>query len=405
MTTFISLGLLALLAVAVTVAHGDTPPPASAVLSLVQVVTRHGDRTPTTAIASDPATWICHASTVLSPLLDPPSHASVPSMGRLFNLRFIDGRQPLAGNCSTGQLTNIGQKQQLMLGAELRKRYVEDVPLLPGSYDADLMYVRATDVPRTIMSAEELINGMYPMPSGSSSSSQVVATWTIDTSRDPMSINPKLCPAISETIGEFLAHNLTVAERVTALLLPFVPELDRALQTKDPLKALAYYDNINCRVHHDLPLPGSPPLSMAAYHALYAAWNEVGIALFHGSAFSLGPFYATLLDNMAAANTGGSGLAKFRLFSGHDTSVGPLLAAMGLWTVPGAPSNATVRVLYLGKPVVLPACAGAEYCPLATFAATLKLSIPDDYQEACKIKKLTSDASVTAIDYLHSVWR
>merc|ERR1711916_298555 len=109
---------------------------------------------------------------------------------------------------------------------------------------------------------------------------------------------------------------------------PYVHEYDRALNTSDPIQALVDYDNINCRAKHGLPLPGSPPMSNDAYHALYLAWNKLGVALFNGSAFGLGPFFQTLLDNMQAVISGNAPMPKFMLFSGHDTSVGPLLAAL-----------------------------------------------------------------------------
>src|SRR3990167_8709658 len=50
-----------------------------------------------------------------------------------------------------GQLTAEGMRQEFELGQSLRRYYVEQTHLLPANYKYGTMYVRSTDVERTLM--------------------------------------------------------------------------------------------------------------------------------------------------------------------------------------------------------------------------------------------------------------
>lgn len=89
-------------------------------------IVRHGDRTPTVIIPKDRYNW--------------------PN--------------------GPGELTPLGMQQEYMLGGNLRKLYVYKYKLLPKHYDSQVMYVYSSDFDRTLMSAQSLLLGLYPLTTG-----------------------------------------------------------------------------------------------------------------------------------------------------------------------------------------------------------------------------------------------
>src|SRR3990167_6492907 len=65
-----------------------------------------------------------------------------------------------------GQLTATGMQREFQLGTELHKKYIQDNKLLPTNYIADSVYVRSTDLDRTLMSAQSFLMGLYPLGTG-----------------------------------------------------------------------------------------------------------------------------------------------------------------------------------------------------------------------------------------------
>lgn len=64
------------------------------------------------------------------------------------------------------ELTPPGQRQQYLIGAEMRRRYIEDYPLLDSSYNNTQVHILTTDSKRTMMSAHCQMLGMFPGGTG-----------------------------------------------------------------------------------------------------------------------------------------------------------------------------------------------------------------------------------------------
>jgi hypothetical protein len=109
------------------------PPLPGGELLLVQVVHRHGDRSPITPLA-DRAFWKGQL-----PSEDELAAAAVTTVQRTVQFE----AHPAAGDGTFGTLTSRGLKQMRSVGEELRERYAD---LVPEIYDARLVKCYSTDV-------------------------------------------------------------------------------------------------------------------------------------------------------------------------------------------------------------------------------------------------------------------
>ena len=64
------------------------------------------------------------------------------------------------------ELSNVGKRMLYLLGVSLRKRYINDYKLVSSKYDSNEIYIRSTDVNRTIESMECLLQGFFPNGTG-----------------------------------------------------------------------------------------------------------------------------------------------------------------------------------------------------------------------------------------------
>lgn len=162
--------------------------PPSLHLQQVQILLRHGERTPINARFANtglPAYWpYCNAvrhlrSAVLSPSgpgADPDSgtFTEVQWRRRLETFGADDAAIPatgpsgsnkheLDGICDFGMLTDRGRETTLALGTRLRKLYVDHLGFLPASIsNADFLYLRSTPIPRALESMQQAFLGLYP---------------------------------------------------------------------------------------------------------------------------------------------------------------------------------------------------------------------------------------------------
>lgn len=62
----------------------------------------------------------------------------------------------------TDYLTPLGIRQQLLIGAEMRSRYVDEARMLNYSYDIQDIWIQTTFDQKTILSAQAQLHGLYP---------------------------------------------------------------------------------------------------------------------------------------------------------------------------------------------------------------------------------------------------
>ncbi|KAI1126701.1 histidine phosphatase superfamily [Nemania abortiva] len=151
--------------------------PANLELQLVQILLRHGERTPVTARFQNtglPIFWpYCTAVRQFkSAVLD----CSTGQFTTLEWKRRLESFGPhdepilavgphgeLDGICEMGMLTDRGRETTFDLGTRLRKLYVDQLGFLPPELNnADSLYLRATPIPRALESLQETFMGLYP---------------------------------------------------------------------------------------------------------------------------------------------------------------------------------------------------------------------------------------------------
>ena len=64
------------------------------------------------------------------------------------------------------ELSEVGKRMLYLLGVKVRKKYVDKYKLLSEKYDPQEIYIRSTDVNRTIESIESFLQGLYPNGTG-----------------------------------------------------------------------------------------------------------------------------------------------------------------------------------------------------------------------------------------------
>ena len=66
------------------------------------------------------------------------------------------------GNCATAQLTDEGKASLFKLGLNLHEAYVYRTPFLKPFPVPEELYLRSTEIPRAIESAQNLLHGLFP---------------------------------------------------------------------------------------------------------------------------------------------------------------------------------------------------------------------------------------------------
>eukprot|EP00013_Stygamoeba_regulata_P025974 CAMPEP_0177648694 /NCGR_PEP_ID=MMETSP0447-20121125/10964_1 /TAXON_ID=0 /ORGANISM="Stygamoeba regulata, Strain BSH-02190019" /LENGTH=449 /DNA_ID=CAMNT_0019151351 /DNA_START=294 /DNA_END=1643 /DNA_ORIENTATION=+ len=386
-------------------------------LRTVEAVLRHGDRVPTSGPVhvNDDVVWNCTLATLTHPTElsnnNSESGAVEAAPTRLYRKRYLPGRELLPGNCLFGQLTTRGAQQHRRLGEHYRSLYVDKYGLLPPQLDARLLYVRSTDVSRTLQSAQENLLGLYPVtPASTPGLIRYVDLHTMDDNMDNMTPNSNLCPELENVWADlknqepwkvFLNVTKPINEAIAAT----------GLFNGDPAQVdLDWFgDTCDARICHGKPLP--PGISDALFLKAWIADQWENNYLYGNVAitnWTIGSFVQELvlrLDQFvdAPSDAARAQQPRFSLYSGHDSTLIPLTSALGLTLTNSAlwPPYAShvelelwsdaqdqfyVRTLYNGLAYQVPSCTdevGHHFCPYAQWRQYVAASFPIDYAQRC----------------------
>ena len=331
------------------------------------------------------------------------------------------------------QLTAVGMRDMYQRGQQLRRRYVDELGLISGTYHLDEVYVRASNADRSLQSAQMLILGLFPLGTGPDPSvydSGLSAAPTPELAFTPVPIHSValendsvLRPWTGKAkCTKYRKYVKGLAK--TALyrdqgqkyqdFLQRMSAITGVGEGKKPAKILyevnEIYEPLSANVHHNLTLPeGISTEDMDLMGAL-ADWNyhyqfigkQVG-------RITGGPFVgevASLFDRFV--ETDGK-TPKLSIYSGHQRTMLGLEAALGIemkrtdgrlfkGRVPPlgshyafelhevADNEYAVRLTFNSdegsRAIAIPGCDG-EMCSLDSFMTVAREVVPSNWRQAC----------------------
>lgn len=249
----------------------------------------------------------------------------------------------------------MGKLRHYKLGQYFRRRYADFLPQLYSEKD---IYVRSTDVDRTLMSAQANLAGLYPPVAtdvwNENLAWQPIPIHSVPENMDAVLAAKKPCPVYDKYLKELLRSKYF--KDVNHLNHDLYAYLTRySGTTVSSVKSLEYlYNTFFIEASNNFTLPNWTnsvyPKKMQPWAALSfatATFNEQLARL------KTGPFFnelITYLKNRTDTPKGAQYYSpKFLMYSAHDVTVANLLNSMGAFEYHCPPYTATI-IFELYKP-------------------------------------------------------
>ncbi|XP_007130853.1 lysophosphatidic acid phosphatase type 6 [Physeter macrocephalus] len=367
-------------------------------LKMVQVVFRHGARSPLKALPrKEQVEW-------KPQLLEVPPQtrfdytvtnlAGGPKPHSPFDSQYHE--TTLKGGMFAGQLTKVGMQQMFALGERLRKNYVEDIPFLSPTFNPLEVFIRSTNIYRNLESTRCLLAGLFQCQKEGP-----IIIHTDEASSEVLYPNYQNCRSLRER---------TRGRRQAASLQPGISEdlkkvkEGMGIASSDGVDFLILLDNVAAEQVHSLP--SCPTLKRFAWMieqravdtALYILQREDRESL----QMAVGQFLHILESNLLKVVDPATPPGKTRklyLYAAHDVTLMPLLMALGIFDHKWPPFAVDltmelyqhreskewfVRLSYRGEEQVPKGCPD-RLCPLDKFLNTISIYTlsPEKYHTLC----------------------
>ncbi|XP_055551425.1 prostatic acid phosphatase [Wyeomyia smithii] len=343
-------------------------------LIFAHVLFRHGDRTPIEPYPTDP--W----------------------------------KDPKHWTTGWGQLTNAGKQRHLELGRWLRNRYRS---LLQQTYSNNDIYVRSTDVDRTLMSAESNLAGLYP-PVGtdvwdSGIQWQPIPIHTTPESLDEVLAAKKACPAYDYALRKYKESE--AFQQYNKSLEPIYQYITThsGRRVDSPTAAQNIYSCLHIEELNNFTLPDwtkqvyPEPLRSISTRSFATKTNTPQLAR-----LKTGPLVKEMLQRFKdKINKRLKPNRSVWIYSAHDTTVSNLLNTLLLFDLHNPPFAACVMLelrqsansdepfvsIYYKNTTAepqamnIPNC--GTRCPLSRLFEVYSDILPDNWQRECQVSFLS----------------
>ena len=232
-----------------------------------------------------------------------------------------------------GQLTVKGMQQQYALGEFIKKTYVTS-KYLPSPYNRTDLYIRSTDVDRTIMSAQAQLSAVFP-PTGAqvwdnSLLWQPIPVHTVSDNNDNvLRAYDKKCPAYTDTITQFMSSQ--EYKDMSNKYQDLFKTISQATGDTVNLKNIwQFADTIYCDQQHNITLPKWGKDNFDTLRVLNDWDLKSNFARKEVQKFIAGRllwYFWQLIDARMNNSVG----IKAYFLSGHDVTIIALLSAFNIW--------------------------------------------------------------------------
>jgi acid phosphatase len=239
-------------------------------LQLVQVLLRHGERSPVSARFQNAglgAFWpYCSvARQMVSATREASDSQWTPLQWRrrLETFGRDDGPVIAFGPggevdsvCNLGELTDKGRETTYDLGRRLRHLYVDQLHFMPSTInDADMIYLRATPIPRALESLQQAFWGMYPSKARSPSfpAVTIIMRAPADETLFPNDSNCRRFAQLSRAFAQRTAdrwNSTTEMEYLNKLISKWMPESSKKVAVDSHPRLSGIMDTINSTLAH-----------------------------------------------------------------------------------------------------------------------------------------------------------
>ena len=152
------------------------------------------------------------------------------------------------------RITPLGQRQQYLIGSELRQRYVFEAGLLSADYVISQLYLQAPFVAKNILSMQALMLGLYPETTAND-----LTDWQQENAVPPMA-------------G---ADFSTWQTELGAFALPYGLQTFPIQQTGFEADMMLSLTNMNCQFYNDSMTPVQKDIEIQATQAIYLNFKDV----------------------------------------------------------------------------------------------------------------------------------